>query len=476
MFQREYPAVKAGFKKGLAFCMVMTASCALAATDWERKTLGFEPERFDSEMSGRREVEWYRHKGDPAWGGDSEFVDRFAVAKPVAGDAVGAPLLVVLHWRGGGVASGGIEGQVQLADDKDRVFSAPDGFYVLMLDDMRDYNVFINRTHDEYWWGATSRYRGPVREDVPRIMAGVTSCEKRVLDSVEWTIRKYRIDRNRVYLCGNSMGGQATYAIGLGHGEIFAAVNANVPATVWFAAARLGFVDERGEDVRNDDLSRFADPPVCVEWSGIDDMWSRERDVIVRAMVRRQWPHIVLWGPFGHCGYVSEARKKNDLVERFDWLSVRKNEAYPVFTEATCDDRLPWPFKVWEPEKAWFWGWAGDIESARMEIADGAPAAGQINAFFRWRNIRDDANGFEMELRIASAEEIGSRQFSSPESAGARVAVRRIQDSALAEALEVEWTFGDRSGRVKRYANGTLSIPGLEITRAPKVLRLKRVR
>jgi hypothetical protein len=272
------------------------------------------------------------------------------------------------------------------------------------------------------------------------------------------------------------MGGQATYAIGLGHGEIFAAVNANVPATVWFAAARLGFVDERGEDVRNDDLSRFADPPVCVEWSGIDDMWSRERDVIVRAMVRRQWPHIVLWGPFGHCGYVSEARKKNDLVERFDWLSVRKNEAYPVFTEATCDDRLPWPFKVWEPEKAWFWGWAGDIESARMEIADGAPVAGQINAFFRWRNLRDDADGFEMELRIASAEEIGSRQFSSPESAGARVAVRRIQDRALAEASEVEWTFGDRSGRVKRDANGTLSIPGLEITRAPKVLRLKRVR
>jgi hypothetical protein len=81
-----------------------------------------------------------------------------------------------------------------------------------------------------------------------------------------------------------------------------------------------------------------------------------------------------------------------------------------------------------------------------------------------------------MELRIASAEEIGSRQFSSPESAGARVAVRRIQDRALAEASEVEWTFGDRSGRVKRDANGTLSISGLEVTRAPKVLRLKRVR
>lgn len=473
MIRWKYTAGKAGFAKEVALGVMMTGFGALAATDWEHRTLGFAPEHFDSEMSGRRMVEWYRHKGDPAWGGDAEFEDRFAVAKPVAGDAAGAPLLVVLHWRGGGVASGGIEGQVPLADDKDRVFSAPDGFYVLMLDAMRDYNVFINRNHDEYWWGATPRYRGPVREDVPRIMAGVTSCEKRVLDSVEWTIRKYGIDRNRVYLCGNSMGGQATYAIGLGHGEIFAAVNANVPATVWFAAARLGFVDECGDDVKNDDLSRFPDPPICVEWSGIDDVWSRERDVIVRAMARRQWPHIVLWGPFGHCGYVSEARMKNDLVERFDWLSVKKNEAYPVFTEATCDDKLPWPFKVWKPVKAWFGGWAGDIESAEMEIADGAPVAGQINAFFRWRNIIDDANGFEMELRIASSEEIGSRQFSSPESATARVAVRRIQNRALAGASEVEWTFGSRSGRVKRDAGGTLSIPGLEITRAPRVLRLK---
>ncbi|MBO5905517.1 MAG: prolyl oligopeptidase family serine peptidase [Kiritimatiellae bacterium] len=462
----------ANFKIFGFFAVILTTLTGYTTIDWAAKDLGLKSEKFDTEISGRREVDWYRHKGDPNWGGDAEFIDRFAVAKPVKGDVTNSPLLVVLHWRGGGFASGGINGQIALADQKDRVFSAPDDFYILMLDSMRDYNVFLNRTHDEYWWGATSRYRGPVREDIPRIMKGETSCEKRVLDSVEWVIRKYGIDRNRVYLCGNSMGGQATYAIGLGHGEVFAAINANVPATVWFAAARLGFVDEKGDDVIKDRFDHFVDPPICVEWSGIDDMWSRDRDVIVRGMIRRQWPHIVLWGPFGHCSYVSSARLKNDLVERFDWLKIKKNEAYPVFTKATCDDKLPWPFKVWKPKKAWFSGWADDIESAEMVIADGAPPSGQKNAFFRWRNLRDDDNGFEMELYIASAAEIGTKQFNPPKSSNATVAIRRIQSPKLAKARKVRWRFGGASGIVERDENGTISIPDLELTREEKVLYL----
>ena len=459
-------------KYACASAAALMVSSALSVEDWSAKRLGIRPEKIESEMSGRREVVWFNHKGDPAWGGDAGFTDRFAVAKPVSGDRASAPLLVVLHWRGGGFVAGGIEGQVPLADEKDRVFSAPDGFYILMLDSMRDYNVLLNRTHDEYWWGATPNYRGPSREDVPRIMKGVTSCEKRVLDTVEWTVREFGIDRNRVYLCGNSMGGQAAYAIGLAHGEVFAAVNANVPATVWFAAARLGFVDESGNDVTKDDVSRFAEPPVCVEWSGVDDVWSRERDVIVRALARRQWPHIVLWGPFGHCSYVSQAREENDLVERFDWFSVRKNEAYPVFTEASSDEKLPWPFKTWKPKKAWFGGWAGDIESAEIEIAEGAACVGQINAFFRWRTLRDDDGVLEMELRLASVQELSTSHFKPPLSATAKVAVRRIQTQSLASSKEVDWTFAAASGRARRDADGTLTVGRLEITREPKVLRI----
>ena len=269
------------------------------------------------------------------------------------------------------------------------------------------------------------------------------------------------------------MGGQATYAIGLSHGDIFAAVNANVPATVWFAAARLGFVDDDGADIRDWNVSGFAEPPVCVEWSGVDDMWSREREVIIRNLRKRKWSHLVLWGDYGHCGSVAAARKKNDLVEKFDWLAVRRNAAYPVFTEASCDDRLPWPFKTWKPHYGRFSGWKGDIDRAEMEIAEGANPVGQINGFFRWKNLQDDESGFALELRIASAEELGTVHFTPPSAALADVTVRRIQHPALARAKRVAWTFGPQSGVAERDDHGTLTIPNLGLQQSPKMLRLK---
>ena len=448
----------------------MSGLLLLAAT----ALLNLSPERYDTETVGRRTVDWYRHTGDPAWGDPvTNFVDRFSVAKPVDGDAPGRPLLVVLHWRGAGWPGKGVDLQTRLVDEKDRVFSAPDDFYVLNLDDIRDYHVLLNRTHDQYWWGATPAYRGPTAADVPRLMAGETPCERRVLDSVEWTCRRYAVDRDRVYLCGNSMGGQAAYAIGLAHGEIFAAINANVPATVWFAAARLAMVNADGTLADDWDAARWADPPVAVEWSGVDDVWSRDREVIVRTLQRRRWPHLVLWGDYGHCGHVSAARTKNDLVERFDWLAVRRNEAYPAFTHASCDDTLPWPFKVWRPTKTGrFSGWAGDIEAAEMVIADGARPAGQINAFFRWRNVRDDDGGFAMDLWIASAAELPTRQFAPPDAATADVTLRRIQSPAFAAAPAVRWRFGGQAGVAHRDGHGALTIPALELTQKKERLVL----
>lgn len=453
--------------------LALLLAAALTQADWERKPLAFAPEFFAAGTAGRRAVDWYRHTGDPAWGDpETNVVDRFSVVKPIAGETPHSPLLVVLHWRGAGWPGKGVDLQTRVADEKDHVFSAPDDFTILNLDDVRSYHVLLGRTHDQYWWGAASAFKGPTVDDVPRLLAGETPCERRVLDTIEWTIRRYRIDRNRVYLCGNSMGGQAAEALGLAHGEIFAAVNANVPATVWFAAARLGFVTADGTEAADWDACRFAEPPPVVDWSGIDDVWSRDREIFYRNMAKRRWALIGLWGDFGHCGRISKARARNDLVERFDWLGVRKNEAYPAFTNARSDDVLPWPFKVWKPRMAWFGGWKGDIESAEMEIAEGARPVGQVNAFFRWRSVRDDETGFSMELRVASADELETRQFVPPSAVTVDVTLRRIQSPRLAAAQKVQWTFGARSGVVTRDAHGTLTIPALTLTQKAQNLLL----
>ena len=71
------------------------------------------------------------------------------------------------------------------------------------------------------------------------------------------------------------------------------------------------------------------------------------------------------WGPFGHANNHENIMKVNDLINSFDWLSVKKNESYPVFTDASTNDPLPWPNQLTDKK------------------------AGQINAFFRWKNVRD---------------------------------------------------------------------------------------
>ena len=452
-------------------CRAASRCPALAQPCWASRPLDFCPQLELVETVGRRAVSWYAHDASPTWGGRA-YRDRFSLAAPVAGERQGAPLLVVLHWRGGGWPGKGVDLQTSVVDEKNRVYSAPDDFYVLTLDDMRDYNVLLNRTHDEYWWGATPSFAGPTVADVPRLLEGETSCERRVLDCVEWTVRNRGCDRNRVYLCGNSMGGQAVEAIGLAHGEVFAAVNANVPATCWFAAARLGFVKADGSDDEAWSAEGFAEPPPLVDWSGVDDAWSRGREIVYRNVAKRKWAMIGLWGDYGHCGDVLAARERNDLVERFDWLSVKKDEAYPAFTNASCDDVLPWPFSVWKPTTAWLGGWKGDVTGAEMKVAEGAKCRGQVNAFFRWRNVRDDDGGFSMELHIASAEELGTRHFAPPERTVADVTLRRIQSPRLRDAARVSWRFGEQSGEAVRDEHGALTIPRLELARSPKALDL----
>ena len=100
-----------------------------------------------------------------------------------------------------------------------------------VLDD--GYVLYLNSTNDE-WWGWTAAHR----DGSPSTL---TPAEKRVFDTIEWVITRYKIDRNAVYLSGVSMGGCGALALGLPHGDIFAAVLVVVPAGTEYAALRMGF-------------------------------------------------------------------------------------------------------------------------------------------------------------------------------------------------------------------------------------------
>ena len=90
-------------------------------------------------------------------------------------------------------------------------------------------------------------------------------------------------------------------------------------------------------------------------------------------MNERKYPLFMYWGPFGHANNHENIMKVNDLINSFDWLNVKKNEAYPVFTNASTNDPLPWPDQLAERSRATW------------------------NAFFRWSNTQRHCQGNRSE-------------------------------------------------------------------------------
>ena len=113
------------------------------------------------------------------------------------------------------------------------IYHSPPSFYALYVD--------CRANKGDWWWGGMHARDANLKKQ----NSGVSTrpVEKRVIDTVKWVTDNYDIDPNRVYLSGNSMGGSGALGIGLRHGDIFAAIKANVPAGIEHADQRTSFSD-----------------------------------------------------------------------------------------------------------------------------------------------------------------------------------------------------------------------------------------
>ena len=388
-----------------------------------------------------RKLEWFTHGTKPEWGAkDPAQKDTFAILHPKTGTPKGRPLYVVLHSAGHSVQS-----CLECTKTKGNhdIYHAPDDFCALYVD------CAANRGTD-WWWGALSAREMPNEQNAEKAGFELSPCEKRVMDTVNWTIQTYGIDPNRVYLCGNSMGGSGTLGLGLRHGNVFAAIKANVPAGIMHAASRMGWINEKGEAVPTEKIpfEKLPEPPICVDYSGTNDSWSFRHELLFDAMKRCRYPMIAYWGNYGHANNTEKICQVNDLIESFDWLSIRKNEAYPVFTNADCDTKVPWP------------------------NAEKSEEPGQMNAFFRWQVRSDSANSLEMDLWISSNEELKSKIFQVPSRAKADVSPRRLQNLRFHPNQNVSWRFGSQSGTAKTDAQGLLTLRDLTLTNEKQTLKI----
>jgi len=400
----------------LGLLLAFAAAALVQAADWP-------PEKEkESTFTGRR-LETFRHGVTKEWGYAAPQQDTFLVLHPKQMRSQ-APLYVVLHSAGHDVHS--CLACTATAGNHD-IYRSPDDFFALYLD--------CRANRGDWWWGS-EKWKGP--EAGP--------AEHRVIGTVKWVIKQYGIDENRVYLCGNSMGGSGTLGIGMRHGDVFAAIKANVPAKVEHVASRMYF-----PPLSVPDNVTIPDPPILVDYSAPNDSWSRGHDAFAKAMNERKYALFLYWGPFGHANNHEKIMKVNDLINSFDWLSVKKNEAYPVFTNASTNDRLPWP----------------------DQLTDQKP--GQVNAFFRWNQVRERADAIEMSLFLTKPPELKTT-FTIPSQATADVSMRRLQMLRVASGETLRWTFGDSSGEVKADLSGCITIPGLRITPAPAKLCVRKAR
>ena len=413
--------------------LLLAASLPLFAEEknWPpSKDLTDKGKRLKNPTASGRQLEVFQHGVKPEWGYKAPQRDTFVVIHPKKAQEQ-ARLYVVLHSAGHDVISCV---QCTRTVGNHDIYHSPDDFYALYLD--------CRANRSDWWWGGMHRRDARLTEK--NSGSDPAPVEKRVIETVNWVIGKYAIDKNRVYLCGNSMGGSGTLGIGMRHGELFAAIKANVPAGIEHVSHRMGFPPQALPQ-----NARLPDPPIVINYSAQNDGWSAGHDLFAKAMNDRSYSLFFYWGPFGHANNHARISKVNDLINSFDWLEVRKNQAYPVFTNASTNNKLPWP---------------DDVRNK---------GSGQINAFFRWKNLDDKSGQLQISLFLVTAKQLETG-FEIPGFSLADVSLRRIQNLRIKPGEVFKWSFGKAKGEGVAAADGLVTIPGLKITARPTTLAISR--
>lgn len=382
-----------------------------------------------------RKLELFHAASLPEWGYAEEQTDTFGVLHPCEEcKAEKYPLYVVFHSAGHDVYTA-IACTWQHGNHD--IYHAPKDMFALYVD---------CRQHEcDWWWGGNTAKNTPlVIADEKRAGTEPQPVEKRILSTIEWVMENYPIDRNRVYAVGNSMGGSGALGVALCRGDLFAAIKVNVPAGIRHAADRCAL------DTAAPEGFKIPDPPILVDYSAQNDIWSSEHEILYKGMREKKYAIMGYWGNFGHENCDDRIHKVNDMVHSFDLFSVKLNEGYPVFTNASTDDKLPW-------------GEDGKIVHEEP---------GQVNAYFRWGKVEETENTASVELRLLTAEEWNSRVI-FPTEAKADVSLRRLQSCRFTPGAEVTWEYGETSGKVTVDETGLVTVPGLKITVTPATLKLK---
>lgn len=394
---------------------------AKSSAAWDAKAVG------EESIAGQRVVR-YEHDCRKEWGYAEKTTQYFYVVEPKIKD--NGPLLVCLHSAGGNPDKFE-NGKLEMPDNAARIAAAGDDFTGLVVNSGID---------SDWWWGADEIQTHP-----HKYKSSLTPAEIRILATIEWVVEKYKIDRNRIYLRGISMGGSGTLGIGMCHGDIFAALLAGVPAGTDHAIYRL----QNSSSVGSQAGTLNDVPPVCVFFSQKDD-WSKGMEAWLDLMHRNKMSLVAAWGPWGH---LSHYEMTNPAAFEFPWLSIRKDQAYPAFTNTSADEKYP--------------GFHSDAPDQN----------GQMNAFFRWNVIEDQPRRFAIELKLVQNRELAGT-VKIPAEVTTDVTMRRLQRLRVKAGRTYNWKI-EQAGQLIAAGAATaddqalITVPGIKVTAKPIVLLIK---
>ena len=269
--------------------------------------------------------------------------------------------------------------------------------------------------------------------------------DKRIMDSIKGylAMTELKYDKNRIYLEGQSMGGDGAVYHSIVNGDLFAATYAQVPRLM--------------PDVHIKLVNKTADmPPLFSYWALQDGKNFKATAEIPfsKAMKKNHQGYYCRWGNHGHSTPKDIMKIYNaDTVPPGGLYRFKKNEAFPVFTNCSSDNDF------------------GQREAVTN-------MQGQINLNIDW-NSELHPLGINNEKRVDTATKF-AMSFKAIEDCTADITFRRIQlfEGKVGEKIRFINTDSNskvlQKGSVTVSESGLIPLDGLQFMRIGNVIELLR--
>ncbi|KPK83808.1 MAG: hypothetical protein AMJ81_07225 [Phycisphaerae bacterium SM23_33] len=265
--------------------------------------------------------------------------------------------------------------------------------------------------------------------------------ERRVLSMMDWVRGHWKIDPNRIFIEGQSMGGTGALHIGGKRGELFAYVNSWVgiacwPDNGWFRNGEQSKWGERYQYM-NYNGAKFDEWMDLAWWlrkyptqetpffsfaNGKNDgaIGWEQAVKFVRALQETKRAFVFRWGLGGH---------SERAIFMFDPRTMALDKSLPAFVNCSLDDDLGTARKLPQPKTV-----PVRNEKPRQDPFDG-DSAGQINSHLRWEDAADEKDRYEVTIFLTSGQHGAPKEECTVD-----MTPRRCQNFKAAPGERFKWT------------------------------------